>query len=90
MDPLYFYEGDENNDDEYYMPKSSKDVIKKLIKLLYPEKTNIDYTYRLEEVDYYDLKESSRVIKRNMDKFDRLTDQGYRLNFFTGEFTLSS
>lgn len=86
--------GDEEyiyGDEEYYIYTSDsiKDMLGKLKKKLSERMDpNFNYDLWLEEFSFYD--HPNDVKKRNMDKFDRLTDKGYKLNFLTGQFTLSS
>jgi len=88
---LYYYHSDDPNEDdgeftgdEYYYSTSS--LLKFLDKLKIDKNKNLDYF--LEDYNLYEY--PIEVKRRNMEKFDRLTDRGYRLNFVTGEFKLSS
>lgn len=88
---LYYYHGDDPYDDneeftgeEYYYSASS--LLSFLDKLKKDTNKNIDFC-----LENYNLYEHPIEIKRrNMEKFDRLTNQGYKLDFITGEFKLSS
>lgn len=86
---FYYYKDDNYNnddigDDEYYYTANS--LLKFLDNLKKNYKTNLDF--QLEEYNLYEA--PIEVKKRNMEKFDRLTEKGYMLDFVTGEFKLSS
>ncbi len=81
----YYDEWDDYEEDAKY----TKDLFKKLIKVIYGKDNEppIDYTYRLEPVtSLHSPKEINIILNRNTDKFDKLTDQGYKLDFITGIF----
>jgi len=81
----YYDDWDEYEDDAQY----AKKLFNKLIKVIYGKdgELPIDYTYRLEPVSSLNTpREINNILNRNTDKFDRLTDQGYKLNFITGTF----
>jgi len=88
---LYYYHSDDPNEDdgeftgdEYYYSTSS--LLKFLDNIKKISKTNLDFC--LEEYNLYEA--PIDVKRRNMEKFDRLTEKGYKLDFVTGEFKLSS
>lgn len=77
-------------DEEYiYSANTIKEILEKFRKK-YNERLDPNFNPELwlEDFTIYDY--VIEVQKRNMDKFDRLTDQGYKLDYMTGEFKLSA
>jgi len=88
MGYYYYYSSDDNNDEftdeDYYY--SANSIFKFLDNFKKDNLKNMDFC--LESYNYYE--HPMDVKKRNMEKFDRLTELGYKLNLVTGEFKLSS
>jgi len=79
-----------SEDEEYiYSANTIKEILEKF-RNKYNERLdpNFNPDLWLEDFTIYDY--AIEVQKRNMDKFDRLTDQGYKLDYMTGEFKLSA
>lgn len=88
-DPEDAYSEDEEDEVYIYSANTIKDILEKF-RNKYNERLdpNFNPDLWLEDFTIYDY--AIEVQKRNMDKFDRLTDQGYRLDYMTGEFKLSA
>ena len=88
-DPEDAYSEDEEVEVYIYSANTIKDILEKF-RNKYNERLdpNFNPDLWLEDFTIYDY--AIEVQKRNMDKFDRLTDQGYRLDYMTGEFKLSA
>jgi hypothetical protein len=81
----YYDNWNEYEDDAEY----TKKLLNKLITVIYGKDNEqpIDYTYKLEPVSSLTMpREINNILNRNTDKFDRLTTQGYKLDFITGTF----
>jgi hypothetical protein len=95
---MYYGGGGEDFDfEDETQKKKYKELIKKLknfyVSSYKKEKQQFEESmkYRLEYVDMFTPPEQvQQVINRNVEKFDSLTSRGYKLNFLTGEFKLSS
>ena len=86
MGPSEYYDDwDEYEDDAQY----AKKLFNKLIKVIYGKDNEplVDYNFKLEPVSSLNTpREINQILNRNTDKFDKLTDQGYMLDFTTGIF----
>lgn len=88
-DPEDAYSEDEEDEVYIYSANTIKDILEKF-RNKYNERldSNFNPDLWLEDFTIYDY--AIEVQKRNMDKFDRLIDQGYKLDYMTGEFKLSA
>ena len=80
----------DSEDSEYVYPADAiKSILDKLTKKYNKElDPNFKPDMWLEDYTPYDY--VMDVQRRNMDKFDALTDLGYKLDFATGQFKLSA
>ena len=77
------------DEDYIYASDSMHSIIEKIRKKL-NERVDPNYNPEmwLEQYSFYEA--PIEIKKRNMDKFDRLTQQGYMLDLVTGQFKLSA
>ena len=81
----YYNDWLEYEDDAAY----AKKLMNTLISAIYGNdaKQPADYAYKLEGItSLHNPSEINNIMNRNSDKFDNLTDQGYKLDLTTGIF----